>query len=359
MPSYFEKFSYYPALRTRPAEMLGYHEISDEIKDELLPLITLGAWPKQSGIAASLENARAAIGNRPYFLDITSESKYQNPEVLALRSSEGSFSAWRKLIKENPLAIPVVQMPKDLRLPDLMRQTRELAKLAQERVVFRLIDLAVDTPRVVAALSSLDSAEQALVIIDLELVTRELIGKCIAESLRTINQIRQDIPDATLCLMASSFPSSVTKSFDKESGGTRGSIPILERELFEEVGSDACIYGDHASIHPKVSAASGGRYTPRIDYPTAESWEFERRPDTDARGYIDAAKALIGSFPEIEKNGSWGARKIVSAASGYIEKMKTPSSWIAARVNMHITRQFHLSQASGSPADDDPLDDWL
>lgn len=357
MPSYFERFPYYPALRTRPAEMLGYEKIAGEIKDALLPLITLGAWPKQPGVLASLENAKAAIGNRPYLLDVTTEPKYQNPELLALLSPDGSFNAWRKFVQTDPFAIPVIQMPADLRLPELMRQTRELVKSAQERIAFRLVNPAADTPRVVAALSTLNSADQALVIVDLGFVAKEMIGKCIADSFGAINEIRRDVPNATICVMSSSFPSSVTKSFDKDSGGTRGSIPILERELFEEIGGDACLYGDHGSIHPKVSAASGGRYTPRIDYPTAESWEFERRPDTDAQGYVSAAKALLNSFPEIRRNESWGAQKIVSAAAGLIDKMKTPSSWIAARVNMHITRQYYLSQASNLPADDDSLED--
>jgi hypothetical protein len=158
--------------------------------------------------------------------------------------------------------------------------------------------------------------------------------------------------------MASSFPSSVTSYLDKDSAGTRGSIPVLERELFEEVGSDACIYGDHSSIHPKVSTATGGKYTPRIDYPMAESWEFERRPDSDAQGYVSAARALIKSYPEIKTNPCWGAQKIVAAASGLIDRMKTPSSWIAARVNMHITRQFGLGQSLYAQPDDDLLDDW-
>ncbi|WCM23358.1 beta family protein [Paraburkholderia bryophila] len=357
MPAYFEKFPYYPALRTRPAEMLGYEKIAEEVKDALLPLVTLGAWPKQPGVLTSLKIAKAAVGNRPYLLDVTSEPKYQNPELLALLSPEGSFNAWRKFVQADPLAIPVIQMPVDLRLPELMRQTRDLAKSAHERIAFRLVNLAADTPRAVAALSTLDSADQALVIVDLGLVAKEMIGKCIVDSVGAINQIRRDIPNAAICVMSSSFPSSVTKSFDKDSGGTRGSIPILERELFEEIGADACLYGDHGSIHPKVSAASGGRYTPRIDYPTAESWEFERRPDTDAQGYVATAKALLNSFPEIRRNESWGAQKIVSAAAGLIDKMKTPSSWIAARVNMHITRQYYLSLASSLPADDDSLEE--
>lgn len=206
MPAYFERFPYYPALRTRPAEMLGYEKIAVEIKDALLPLITLGAWPKQPGVLASLENAKAAMGNRPYLLDLTSEPKYQNPEVLALLSPDGSFNAWRKFVQADPLAIPVIQMPADLRLPELMRQTRELAKSAQERIAFRLVNLTADTPRAVAALSTLDSADQALVIIDLGLTAKEMIGNCIADSLGAINQIRRDIPNAAICVMSSSFP---------------------------------------------------------------------------------------------------------------------------------------------------------
>lgn len=354
----FEDFTYYPALRTRPAEMLGYQELAGDVKDNLLPLITLGAWPKQPGVASSLSSAKSALGDRPFILDLTREPPYQNNEVQELLSPTNTFKSWLTFVAANPLAIPVVQMTKATRLPDFIRQTRKLAELSQQRVAFRIVDLAADTTRVVSALSALDSAEQAIVILDLGLVTRDTMGAYIAASIGVINEIREDVPDATIAVIASSFPSSVTSYLDKDSGGTRGTIPILERELFEEIGSDACIYGDHSSIHPKVPITTGGKYTPRIDYPMAESWEFERRPDTDAQGYVSAAKALIRSYPEIKRNSCWGAQKVVSAAAGLIDKMKTPSSWIAARVNMHITRQLGLSQTSYTQPDDDLLDDW-
>lgn len=357
MPIDFESISYYPALRTRPAEMLAYMELENELKDRLLPLITLGAWPKQTGIEASMTHARAALGSRPYLLDLTRELAYQNTEIHALKSSDRAFSRWVAFVKANPLAVPVVQMEASTRLPEIMKQCRALVELTQERVAFRIIDLAADTPRVVAALSALGAAKQGIVIIDLGLLTRDTMGAYISAAINVINEIRDEVTDASICVMSSSFPSSVTRYLDKDSAGARGSIPILERDLFAEIGADVCIYGDHASLHPCVVRATGGRDTPRIDFPMVESWEFERRADTDARGYVAAAQSLLKSYPEIASNPCWGARKIVGAAAGQIDEMRQRSSWIAARVNMHITRQLGLGDPRGATSDDEPFDD--
>lgn len=43
----FDSYSYYPALRTRAAEILGLSKLAHEKKEKILPLITLGNGPAQ------------------------------------------------------------------------------------------------------------------------------------------------------------------------------------------------------------------------------------------------------------------------------------------------------------------------
>lgn len=342
MPIKFEKQSYFPALRTRPAEMEGYGQLRDSVKDKLIPLITLGAWPRVDGIEQSVEQAKQAVGARPFILDLTQESAYQRPAILSLMAAEGDFIAWRDFISTIEHAVPVVQTPSDVKLSQIIRQARSLEALGTKRVAFRITDFVADTPRVVAALSALDDPGAALVIVDAGYI-RDSMPATLSACISSINDIREEIPEAIISVVSTSFPATVTSHLTQETSGMRGTLAILERELHYAIGADAAIYGDHGSIHAKVYLTTGGRFMPRIDYPLSDAWEFERRPGKDSSGYIDAAGALLTRFPSIADEDTWGAEKIRNAAMGEIDKMRTPARWIAARVNMHISRQLELS----------------
>ncbi len=351
----FDKQVYFPALRTRPAEMEGYAQLRDAVKDKIIPIITLGAWPRVEGIEQSIKEAKQAVGERPFILDLTQESAYQRPEILELASADGDFIAWRSFVKNVGDVVPVVQAPPHVKLSQIIKQARSLEGLATKRVAFRITDFVSDTPRVIAALSSLDNPGQALVIIDAGYI-RDSMPASLSACVSSINDVREEIPEAIITVISTSFPATVTSHLAQESSGTRGSLAILERELHYAIGADAAIYGDHGSIHSKVYLTTGGRFMPRIDYPLSDAWEFERRPGKDSSGYIDAAKVLLDRFPGIVEEDTWGAEKVRNAAGGDIERMKTPARWIAARVNMHISRQFDLSNELGA-LDEADLDD--
>ncbi len=355
MPIKFDKKSYFPALRTRPAEMEGYAQLRDGVKDGIIPIITLGAWPRVEGIEQSLEQAKNAVGARPLILDLTQESVYQQPAILDLINPADDFSAWRKFILAMDNVVPVVQTPSTVKLSQIIKQARALEEMGTNRVAFRITDFAADISRVVAALSSLDKPSEALVIVDAGYI-RDSMSASLSACVSAINDIREEIPEAIVSVISTSFPATVTSHLAQESAGTRGTLAILERELHYAIGADAAIYGDHGSIHSKVYLTTGGRFMPRIDYPLSDAWEFERRPGKDSLGYIDAAKALLDRFPSIAEEDTWGAEKIRNAASGDIDKMRTPARWIAARVNMHISRQYDLA-GELSVLDEADLDD--
>lgn len=348
--SYFETFNYYPALRGRPAEVLGFERLDEDRKDGLLPIFTVGAWPRQEGIAESVQKIRSATGGRNFILDVTRETSYSNSATQQLLDPEQNFAAWRKFVADIPNVIPVVQITPSAKISQVIRQARELEQVGTHRVAFRVTGFTEDTDMVTAALSALATSENGLVIVDAGYI-RETFAASLAASVTAINTIRQDVEDAIVTLLSSSFPASVVPHTTPNSGGTRGVINILERVLHAEIGPDAAIYGDHSSIHARVYQASGGRYVPRIDYPMYDAWAFERRPDTNSMGYVDAARSLLADYPEIRDDDTWGANRIVAAAENEIDGMRTPAMWIAARVNMHIARQFDLSRQM--PDDDE------
>ncbi|MBB5191193.1 hypothetical protein HNQ50_001916 [Silvimonas terrae] len=339
----FNSKNYYPALRSRPAEILGYKNLKDSVKDKIIPTFTLGAWPRHQDLKEGLNNTLAAVGGRPFILDLSKEPLHQTDDLQKLLDPNDGFSLWKEFTANIENVIPVVQITSSSKMAQVIRQARAFESRGLGKLAFRL----PFNPQIIsfasAALASLDSADNALVIVDAGYIRDSMASSLIA-SVNTINEIRDGVEEATIAVISSSFPSSVTSFLT--GGPSTGVIGILERDLHEQIGADAAIYGDYGSIHAKVYVTGGGRYTPRIDYPSPEDWCFERRPDTTSEGYIDAAQALLDKIPSIAKEDTWGAEMIRKAAAGSIDGMKTPSSWIAARVNMHIERQVNVYPAT-------------
>jgi hypothetical protein len=311
----------------------------------------LGAWPRCTDLSESITQLRNAVGKNRFILDVTRELTYQNPAAHALLEAADDFKAWRDFVESVPNAIPTVQFAPNARLPQIIRQTRHLENM-DRKLAFRISDFQGDTNKVVTALSAMDDPKNALIVIDAGYI-RETMAASIAACISSVNDIRDEIPSAEITVISTSYPASVTSFVYSNGQNTAGAINILERDLFEAIGSDAVIYGDHGSIHARTKAATGGKYTPQIDCSLYDAWIFERRPNMDGEGYVDAAKAIVKRWPECTTDDTWGAEMIRKAASGNVEGMKSRSHWIAVRVNLHLTRQYELSCQVMAPDDED------
>jgi hypothetical protein len=339
----FNNQSYYPALRTRPAEMIGYQNLSDIVKNGLLPIFALGSWPRTEGLDGSLQAISGAIGDdRPKIIDLTRDSLYRNERINALLDPSDNFKRWRNFVVTVPNAIPVVQLTADARLTQIIRQTREFENAGLNKLCFRITDFVNDAPKIITALAAMDSPQNALIIIDAGYI-RETMAASIFACIKSINEIRDEIPTADITVLSNSYPSSVAP-FANSAQKLSGAINIMERDLHDAIGVDAAIYGDHGSIHARIRPATGGTYTPHIDCALYDAWIFERRPGEDAQGYISAAQSIVAECPDCIADNTWGGGEIRRAAGGDIEKLKTRAAWISVKVNMHLTRQFELSE---------------
>lgn len=346
----FDEYNYYPALRTRAAELTGLKNLSAAHKEKVLPLVTLGKWPRSDDIQASLEKAVDAMGDLPLLLDVTREPKHHTQSSQALLAPEGNFEAWRRFVSQYEQVVPVVQITDEAKLREIIVQAREFER-ERGSLAFRIINLHRDISKVISALVALESPASAMIFLDVGYI-RGNLPLAAAAAIGAINQVRQEVPEAIISVLSTSFPSSVT-AFCQQTP-ERGVIDIMERELFESLGgSDICIYGDHSSIHAVVYEDVGGRFVPRIDLPLDDAWCFERRPGADSSGYVDAANAILLAYPNIAEADSWGAEMIRNAARGEIAGMGSPAKWIAVRVNMHIARQIDLSESLDLGADEE------
>ncbi|WP_186124293.1 beta family protein [Burkholderia gladioli] len=349
----FDNHAYFPALMSRVAEIQGLRELTEQRKERIIPLFTLGRWHNSLEFDRAIQNCSAAIGNdRPYFADLTREARHA-PDVLGqLLSPDNNFSAWRNYIRQFDGAIPVVQVVPDVTRRQIYRQA-QLIEQSRERLAFRVRNPEQELPLIINALSALDDPDNAIIFIDLKYV-RGIEREAAAVAADAIDRIRDEVADARVVVLSSSFPSYVGR-FVEDEGETRGTIEILERQLHAELIGDGreCIYGDYASIHP-IIRGGGGTFIPRIDAARAVTWNFERRPELSEQrreGYQECATALLSRYPELLDNDCWGAEMIRQAAAGNPHGL-APVSWIAARVNMHLSCQIDYADEA------DDGEDW-
>ncbi|KJV38209.1 beta family protein [Acinetobacter brisouii] len=350
----FENFLYYPKLRTRAAELKGLKHLTNNRKDKIIPLITAGKWPRATAFESGINKMSEVFENRPFFLDLTDEYDTFTEEQVFLKNAANNYHNWRDYVRKFPNAIPVAQVDRQASLRDFVMQAR-LCEQEFGKVVFVINDYLRDIEHVVSALSALDDVNNAITFIDSKYI-RNSYSAVLAANIQTINAIREDIPDANISTLSTSFPSSLA-SFSNDTNKTRGVIDILERQLHEELGGyEVASYGDYASIHGIVydNAPDVMRWAARVDYPTEQYWQFERRPKnsvsngstgTAKSDYQHAARAILSSNPNIADSDIWGEQMIVQAATDpdFDEIGFGPAPWISVRVNIHLSKQIDYS----------------
>lgn len=351
----FSSYSYYPALRTRRAEMRGLSELDSNRKRKVLPLITLGEWPRATSFEQSLEAAVEAMEGLPFIADMTTDLSRLPEERQQLIDCTKGFQAWRQFTDECALAIPTVIITAGSKTRDVVQQAVKIEE-TKGKVAFRIRDFPAETPLVIAALSALDNPQNAIIFIDC-LYIRGALAAHVTATIATLNSIRREFPESIICILSTSFPASTMAYLDH---GRTGSIEILERDLFARIGGrSVAIYGDHGSVHSVVyDDVATRRWSPRIDFPTFETWHMERRPSDDPQaGYIDAAKAIVQMDPLLGTRNIWGEQMIIDAASGN-PYGKAPASWISVRVNIHLSRQIDMATdlAEGNNGELDDFD---
>ena len=351
----FDQYHYFPALRTRQAELKGLKELTIARKRQLLPIMTVYKWPKAADFSKSAEKAAEVMDGLPYILDLTSDARQIAEQQNLLRDPTNAFEAWRNFVSKSTNAIPVVQLAAEAKTRDVVKQAQEFERQAG-KIAFRIRDFTVDTTMVVNALSALNDPRNAIVFVDCQYI-RNALSAYVAAAIATINRLRTEFPDLVISVLSTSFPQSVTQF-----GQRQGSINIAERELHQQIGGDGvAAYGDHASIHSVVydEELMMLRWAPRIDFPREFEWYFERRPgELPMDGYISAARAVRESEPDLGRLETWGEQQIILASEGN-PPWKAPGQWIAVRVNIHIARQLDLSNRMAKLAQggDDDLDE--
>jgi hypothetical protein len=339
--------TYFPTLRTRAAELRGLQELDDERKSSIVPLLTLGAWRGQSDLGKAAEKCVEAMGGRQFFMDLSADSRKVESHWASLNQSDNSYENWRNFAASYAGAIPVVLMPAGARTRDIVQQASAIEE-SHGCVAFRIQDFSAHTPLVISAVSALKNPSKAIVFVDCQYI-RDAMVAYVTAAISTINRLREEFPAILISVLSTSFPSSTLPFAD--AAKQTGAIGIQERDFHVRVGgSPVAIYGDHGSIHAVVyDEVPVMRWSPRIDYPEFNVWNFERRSSTgigNEAAYVDCARALVRNFGEaMQASNTWGEKMILEAADGR-PFAKAPANWISVRVNIHLARQIDYANAA-------------
>ena len=349
----FQTVPYVPILSVRPAEMNALGELPERDKDALLPFFLLRGWVGSHEIDNTLRKILEVYGERPWVADIDpnyhpKESRRPVHDTLdALKNPSDGYENWFEFLQKIPNAIPCLQIDD---IDQLGEQLPSLSALGRGIAIRIPMDMQPDINAILGVLLTVQGLNP-LIILDYGQSNRDLLGSA-ASAIAIVNNVFGAIPDASIVISATSFPSDFVGVSHQE---------IFERHFFNIV-RDECpdiplIYGDRGSARAKPIGGGGGTPAARIDYPLNNEWKFYREDAAPPQGYNDAANALIKDKVWIKDLHLWGTNQILLAAKEDGYAIRSPVRATAVRINIHIHTQLHYDEPTEALVNTD--DDWI
>lgn len=333
--------AYFPIIRTRAAELRGLRELSTAAIKKLFPVVELTRsrrTPKNTGgdVAKSVELVCEILENVPFVADLTSLDSLQNSEFDRLLDDADGFRAWTDFAYTNfpEHCVPIVHLLEPFELQPFLTQVGRLRERFK-RIAVRIPTSYRGFDEFRAALVDLPNNRDVVLILDAGFITRMTVAGAAArlgEMLETV----ADIGLSHLSIASSSFPNSVVSAGGEDD---TGEFRLLEVDLGKwcQGRFDGVSYGDYAAIHPMDFKGTVTNWVPRVDVMLDETFYYYRYRRSDG-GYIRAARDARADA-KYAPLACWAYDNIEAAAQG-APPGRSPSFWIANRVNFHLTRQI-------------------
>ncbi|MPQ76820.1 hypothetical protein [Hydrogenovibrio sp. JE_KL2] len=367
----YEDYCYFPKIRTRQAELLGFEQLEEGTRASILPLFSVTTLGQRKTVSSVLDGVKEKFFERlDYFLLEFESNKHVKCEDLDYYlSEENNFEKWVSLHKEIDAKSNLIPGLIPASFINNRRQYVKHIQTMEENFDHFFIKIDPmrkrDVTAAVTVASICNKLENKLFIIDVGQIDKSRISVIEQAIIFVINEIREIDSSINIVVQGSSFPRSFA-----DYGREAGTIPMLEWDLFSRLGgTEVCFYGDYASIHGEFYEGSYASFVARVDLPAEKMWVFERRTAPDQENinreqlYISAAKAIKENDfwdPELD---CWGKKIVDVVASGRVEGFKSPAKWISVRLNLHIERMRQYIEAglldggSSINTDDEFLDE--
>jgi hypothetical protein len=332
---------YLPILRSRAAELRGLRELPRDARKKLFPVVELTRsrrTPKNTGavVSKSVELVCEILEDTPFVADLTSLESLQNSEFDRLLDDSNDFRTWTDFARANlpDHCVPVVHLLEPFELQPFLAQVGRLREKFQ-RVAVRIPTSYRDFEVFTAALKGLADFQDVVLILDAGFITRATINGAAARLVEMLNLVG-NLGLRHLSVASSSFPNSVVSA---GGGDDTGEFRLLEVDLGTWCKGQfpSLSYGDYGAIHPMDFKGTVTNWVPRVDVMLDDSFYYYRYRRSDG-GYIRAAKdaRMDGRYVSLP---CWAHDNIEAAAAGN-PPGRSPSFWIANRVNFHLARQI-------------------
>jgi len=333
--------TYLPILRSRAAELRGLKELPENIRHRLFPIVELTRSRRTSKnpsgeIKKSVEAVCEIMGTRPFVVDLTSLESLQNSEFEHLLDDTDGFKAWadfaKALLPEQ--CVPIVHLLEPFELQPFQFQVLQLREKFS-RVAIRVPTSYRDFDHLLRACDlTFSNLNDVVLTLDAGYVNQNgMVG-----ALPRLAEMLEAVDGRQFCnvsVAASSFPNSVVSA-----GGDDdvGQFPLYEVLLWNELRRRFVWldYGDYAAIHPIDFVGTVTNWVPRVDVMLNDSFYYHRYRRS-AGGYVRAAQEAHRDT-RYAPLASWAQANIEAAAAG-APNGRSPSFWIANRVNFHLARQ--------------------
>ena len=349
------KYCYFPIIKTTDAELKAYSFLNDDVKNGILPVFELTRSRRSKNnpnadINKRIDKLKEDVVNRPFILDLTVEKSLSNAQIDdMLNTPTGGFAMWvsfiEKLREQDLKVIPMINYHPAVR-NDVEKEIKALNKLSKY-LAFRVSINEPDVITYINQISAMFDMKKLILILDGEFI--ELDNKrdrgdksdYFSELLDEFNDnFDAAMPKALICAF-SSFPAAVNDNKNIYGEYNSGSFPISEvitnNKLLEDY--KYVLHGDYGSVHP-IRYEGGGGWVPRVDFMDNYNFYYHRYQREDD-GYITAANEVIldSNYKKIKKIDTWGDQEIEAADIG-MPNGRSPSHWIAVRINLYITKQY-------------------
>lgn len=343
--------AYVPLLRTRIAEMEAFRQLSAQTKELTFPVFLLRPWPNANHISLAVDRVLEATAGHPFALGLDRDkflagsSKPAQAEFDALFDAQQGFEAYFDFLSEIPNAVPILQSTTDAN--QLLLQLGRAEDLDRGLIVHQQRGMPIPITQSVINLPPLP--HDTIFVVDAAWSRDVLQMQAWAQSIT--GQIVDQLPEAEIVVMSSSFPDSFSHIIgNSEEQAFENQVFSAVRQNFQSAN---LTLGDWGST--RISQSGGGGKIPaRIDIPRPFSWQIFRPNPDDEATYLDAAQDAISHQAFNAAPDCWGKIQI-EATDGNGSGVTGVKMNTSCRINIHMTIQSGAVQSID--LDEQPFED--
>jgi len=351
-------FCYHPILKTKDAELRAISNLDFNSASKTLPIfeLTKSRITKKDSvgdIAKRVSQIREIQRDRPFILDVTTDTNQVNDQTKILLTPENGYECWRQFLNAHHdlSLIPVIHI--DFELDPELEETKKFVQLASRNhsILAARIPPGLDEheyKEIFDAISPSLGLTKLYVLLDAGCIRKKFkatgnldeIKSTFSSSIRSIFKLSTNRSWLLqLVSISGSFPPVVSV----EGGDESGRFSILEHRVNLSLRQAFPLIklGDYGSINAQQTEMRGGTFVPRIDFCNDENF-FYHRFRRDKGAYIKCAQEVLKN-PHYSSLGTWGDEEIMAAANGKPSGI-SPSFWISVRANRYMSSRVKLYQ---------------